>query len=442
MRSGIGSFLCTHFQSNMRKVLLFSIISILAAGQVMAQSADNKKTSVNQQLTPAQQLIANTGEDSLNSYGSGQAHTVISGYGEAHYQRDFNSKVGTADLARAVLFVGHQFTGKIAFFSELEVEDAKVAGGDMSGEISMEQAYLKFSLNPRQYITAGLILPRIGLINENHLPTNFNGVERPIVEQLVIPATWREIGVAFYGQSTALPFTYSAAVLNGLNNANFEHGTGFGGARAEGQNAGASALAFTAALQYFAGNFKFQLSGYVSGTTQSRPGAADSLQLESGILGSPLYLGEADVQYSHRGLTVKALGTFVSLPDAYNINRAYDHNVASQMYGAYAEVGYNLLQSAKSTKWQNKQLNVFARYETLDLNAELPKYGVTDGTLKQTHVVAGLGFFPIPHVVIKADVRLLTTGQQNPALVLNPNPSAIAYKTNNTFLNIGIGYSF
>ncbi len=426
----------------MRKLLLFSTISMLAVANVSAQSNDAPKKAAPVLQTPAQQLIASTGEDSLNSYGAGHSRTVISGYGEVHYQRDFNNKTAEASLKRAVLFVGHQFTGKIAFFSELEVEDAKVEGSGVAGEVSMEQAYLKFSLNPRQYITAGLILPRIGIVNENHLPINFNGVERPIVEQVVIPSTWREIGVGFYGQSTALPFTYSAAILNGLNNANFEHGTGFKGAMSEGQNAGANSLAFTAALQYFAGNWKFQLSGYVGGTTTLRPGAADSLQLESGFFGSPMYLGEADVQYNNNGITFKALGTTVSLPQAASINRAFDHNVASSMYGAYAELGYNLLQTAKSTRWQSKQLNVFARYETLDLNAKLPQYGITDGTLKQSHLIAGLGFFPIPHVVVKADVRLLNTGDQNPALILNPNPNGVAYKTNNTFLNICLGYSF
>lgn len=425
----------------MRKNLLFTI-GIAFATAATAQTNDAGKKPPTMQTTAAQQLIASTGEDSLNSYGAGHARTVISGYGEVHFQRDFNAKVSEGSLKRAVLFVGHQFTGRIAFFSELEVEDAKVEGGGVAGEVSMEQAYLKFALNPRQYIVAGLILPRIGIVNENHLPINFNGVERPLVEQLVIPSTWREIGVGFYGQSSALPFTYSAAIMNGLNNQNFEHGSGFKGAMNEGQNAGFNSMGLTASAQYFTGNWKFQVSGYVGGTTAIRPGAADTLQLASGMQGTPLMLGEADVQYSHKGISAKALGTFVSLPDAAAINRAYDHNVASQMYGAYAELAYNLLEHAKKTKWQGKTLNLFARYEMIDLNAAIPTNGVTDGTLKQSHLLAGVGYFPIPNVVVKADVRLLNTGDANPALVLNPNPNAIPYKTNNTFLNIALGYSF
>ena len=78
----------------------------------------------------------------------------------------------------------------------------------------------------------------------------------------------------------------------------------------------------------------------------------------------------------------------------------------------------------------------------LDLNASIPSNGIYDGTLKQSHIIAGFGYFPIPNIVVKADVRFLQAGDENPLIPVNPNPGAIPYKTNNTFVNIGIGYSF
>ncbi len=396
-------------------------------------------TSVQAQFrTRAQQLMTN--EDSL-SRGTNSNKTVISGYGSAFYQRDFNAHQSTMTLERAVLFVGHQFNEKISFFSELEIENAKVAGGDNNGaEIAMEQAYLKFNLSPKQYIVAGLFVPRIGILNENHLPVNFNGVERPLVEQLIIPATWRELGIGFYGSANRIPLNYSFALMNGLNSANLQHGDGIRDARAEGSLATANNLAVTASIQYSVGDFKFQASGYMGGTVGLRPRAADSLGLNSGAFGTPLYLGEVNVQYAHNGFSAKAIYSRIYYPEADKINAAYAKNISTGMYGSYIEAAYDLLYHQQ----KKAQCIAFVRAEFLDMNKTIPTppKAIYDGTEKQTHIIAGFSYLPIQNVVIKADVRLLHTGPQNPALVINPPPNALPYKPNDQFLNIGIGYSF
>ena len=143
-----------------------------------------------------------TKEDSLSAgIISRNTATVISGYGSVKYKYAFNSKLAEANVDRVILFVGHKFNNKISFFSELEVEDAKVAGGEAGGEIALEQAFLKFNLTKNAYLSAGLFIPRIGIINENHLPTTFNGNDRPFVERFIIPATWREIGISLFGST-------------------------------------------------------------------------------------------------------------------------------------------------------------------------------------------------------------------------------------------------
>jgi len=389
--------------------------------------------------TNAQKLIF-TNEDSLNA-GSSTQKTVISGYGSAFYQRNFNQQQSVMTLERAVLFLGHQFSNKISFFSELEVENAKVEGGvSNNAEVSMEQAFLKFNLNANQYLVAGLFVPRIGILNENHLPVNFNGVERPMVETLIIPATWRELGVGFYGSSEKIPLNYSIAVLNGLEGENFEHGTGIRGGRPEGNLASANNIAVTASVQYYWKNFKFQVSGYTGGTVTLSPKGSDSLGLNSGAFGTPLYLGEADVQYESKGISFKALGVYIAYPEAGKMNTVYGNNTATGMYGFYAELAYNWLHKSNS----KASFISFARIEALDMNATIAAHGegIYDGTEKQTHLIVGFGYLPMPNVVIKADVRLLHTGPQNPALIINPQPNALPYQQNNQFLNLGIGYSF
>jgi hypothetical protein len=396
-----------------------------------------------QYRTRAQELVLNN-EDSLQT-GTNKNKTVISGYGSAFYQRDFHQHESSVSLDRAVLFVGHQFNPKISFFSELEVENAVVAnnGSDefhnnAQGDVAMEQAYLKFNLSPRQYIVAGLFTPRIGITNENHLPVNFNGVERTQVEQLIIPTTWREIGIGLYGTSDKLPLTYSIALVNGLNSANFVHGSGIAGGEGQGSNALANNLAVTGSLQYAVSDFKFQVSGYAGGTVGLSPRKADSLGLNSGGFGTPVYLGEADVQYARNGFAAKALGTYIYYPDAAKLNAAYTTNMSNSLYGLYAELGYNWLYNKNVAP----QFITFLRGETLDLNASIPSNGVYDGTLKQVHIITGITYLPIPNIAIKADIRLTHTGPQNPALVINPAPNALPYSRNDQFLNLGIGYSF
>lgn len=391
-----------------------------------------------QTRTNAQNLVF-TNEDSLHQ-GISKQKTIISGYGSAFYQRDGVLKQSTASLERVVLFVGHQFNSKISFFSEMELENGLVIGGEEKGEISMEQAFLKFNLNSKQYLVAGLFIPRIGILNENHLPVNFNGVERPIVEQFIIPATWRELGIGFYGKSDRLPLLYSVALMNGLNSEHFSHGTGIKDGRAEGSSAWANNLALSASVQYNPGNFRFQVSGYAGGTVGLSKRGADSLKLNSGALGTPVYLAEANVQYNHGPYQGKILFANIYYPDADKVNIAYAKNLATDAYGGYAEIGYDWLYKNQ----KNNSLISFVRYEVLDLNASLPPApkGIYDGTLKQQHLILGLGYLPIPNVVIKADVRLVHTGPQNPALVINPPPNALPYKTNNNFINLGIGYSF
>ena len=78
----------------------------------------------------------------------------------------------------------------------------------------------------------------------------------------------------------------------------------------------------------------------------------------------------------------------------------------------------------------------------LNLNASIPANGITDETLNQQHIVAGINYLPVKNVIVKADVRLMHTGKQNPDLIINPNPNAPAYQQDNTILNLGIGFSF
>ena len=379
-----------------------------------------------------------TREDSLSAgLVATNSTTVISGYGNVKYSNNLTERRASANVDRLVLFVGHKFNKKITFFSELEIEDTKISGGEVGGEFAIEQAFLKFDINHFNYITAGLFIPRIGVINENHLPTTFNGNDRPFVEQFIIPATWREIGIGYYGTSIRIPgLNYTLALMNGLNSAGFESGSGIRGGRYEGSGANASCLALNGSLLYFKSHFRIQLSGYLGGSAGLTKQEADSLQLDYGSFGTPVELIEANVQYRNKGFVVKALASLVNISNAFEINRAYANNTPEQILGYYGEIGYNLLHKT------DKNFTIFAKYENLDLNLKLPENGIENNLLNQQYLVAGISFQPHKGVIVKADYYYRLTGSQNQSLGVNPYPQSQPFVKEQHYLNLGIGYSF
>lgn len=147
--------------------------------------------------------VANGAE---NGVGAGQAGaiaaepaTVLTGYGEINYNRyNKDSSRNQADVRRFVLGMQHRLDAKTKIVSELEVEHS-VSSADDVGEVAIEQAYAERQLNDRWALRAGLFLMPSGLLNENHEPTAYYGVERNFVETAIIPSTWREGGLQLVG---------------------------------------------------------------------------------------------------------------------------------------------------------------------------------------------------------------------------------------------------
>lgn len=367
--------------------------------------------------------------------------TVLSGYGQLKYENDLQTKTATASLTRNVLFLGHRFSNTIYFFSEMELEDAKIVGGKPSGELSMEQLFIKFAINRDMYLQAGLFIPRIGIINENHLPTTFNGNDRTYVETFIIPATWREIGIGLYGNVRSIAgLNYSFAIMNGLNSGAFVNGSGIREGRFEGSSATASNLAITGSLLYYLKNWRLQASGYYGGSAGLIKRQADSLQLSSGLFGTPVSLVEANAQYHNNGIAFKALATMVNIKDAFAINRAYGNNTPSVMVGMYGELSYNFYQLIKPEA--NRNLSLFVRQEFMDLNYRIPSNGIKNGINKKNYTVIGLTYQPVNGVIVKVDYVLRKTDERNDDLIVTPFPQQLPYYTSNGFFNLGFGYSF
>jgi hypothetical protein len=146
--------------------------------------------------TTAVTASASTG---ANGPGVAGPATVLTSYGEINYNRPRrNAQATNFDMRRFVLGYQHRIDEYTKVVAELEVEHAIASASD-GGEVAIEQAYVERQLSPTWAARGGLFLMPVGLLNENHEPTAFLGVERNFVETAIIPTTWREGGVQIVG---------------------------------------------------------------------------------------------------------------------------------------------------------------------------------------------------------------------------------------------------
>ncbi len=172
----------------------------------------------------------------------------LGGYGELHYndtETDGGSKSKSVDAHRFVLFFGYDFTDKVRFRSEFELEHA-IAGEGQVGEIELEQMYVEVDMTDQTSIQTGVILVPVGILNENHEPPTFYGVERNDVEKYLLPTTWWAAGVKV-NHKMDNGVTLELMAGEGLNGDT----TGYiRGGRQKSGSAVAKDLAYTARLTY------------------------------------------------------------------------------------------------------------------------------------------------------------------------------------------------
>lgn len=344
-----------------------------------APSPKTTETTAPPAFTPAGSTEAQEAEPSPLTLG---------GYGEAVFQGSRDTRL--ADVRRMVLYAGYRFSDTARFSSELETEHAR--------EFEVEQLFLELSplaRGPR--FQAGLMLVPIGITNLHHEPPTFLGVDRPVVDTLIIPSTWREMGLGATG-TLGDDFRWQAALLNGLDGDTFSVDGGIAPARGQGAFAHANEAAGAARLTWhrFLGT-ELGVSGYYGGA------AADVKE----IAGAAVGIGEADARFERYGLSLKAEYVRVWIAKADSIvafQRAIDPTVeaiGSAEEGAYGEAGYDVLHPRHASQ----SLTPFARFEYADTKAALTGIGNPGGHEPRRYLFAGVVWKPVLKVAVKADYR-------------------------------------
>ncbi len=340
------------------------------------------------------------GADHAGTGHGGSDDTAIGGYGELHYNNLDNQLAGASDkkeldFHRFVLFFGHEFSDNMRFFSELEVEHALVEGGEDSGEVELEQAYVEFDLNENHRAKGGVFLLPVGILNETHEPNTFYGTERNPVESNIVPTTWWAAGAALSGE-IAPGWSYDAAVHEGLNtsaSSNYAVRSG----RQKSAKAAANDLAATARLKW-TGVPGLELAAIVqhqSDITQgsdANAGSANLFETHAVWQQGPFGLRALYAMWDLDGSGPEAVG-------------------ADEQVGWYIEPSYKI----------SDQLGLFARYNEWDNRAG------DSADSEYTQVDVGVNYWPHPDVVIKADYQ---------------DQTAPAGANEYDGFNIGLGYQF
>ena len=374
-----------------------------------------------EEIKLGQELVVEAGE---GQYGLGPAASKvyrvrqgvsIGGYGEMLYE-NFSSerengapsgKTDQLDFLRAIVYVGYKFNDRFLFNSELEWEHASTG---QSGSVSVEFAYLDWFAWDALGFRAGLVLLPMGFLNELHEPPTFLGTERPLTEQAIIPSTWRENGIGFFGSAGG--FAYRGFVVNGLDaigdgtsNASGFSAAGLRGGRQKGSKAVAENFAGVARVDFV------KVPGLLAGTSFyiGESGQNNESVLQPGTTISALTtIWEVHAQYRAYGLWLRGLATLANVDDVAEINAAKDltgdKSVGERLAGWYLEAGYDLLRGVRT----EHQLIPYVRYEQLNTQDQVPVGFSANPATDQQILSVGAAWKPITNLIVKSDYQFRT----------------------------------
>ena len=379
--------------------------------------------------------------DSVMQHVNGKRLSV-GGYGEVAMSRNFYSdhvsrysladehkndpSHGRFDIPHAVIYLGYDFGKGWTMGTEIEFEHGGVGmayekedeeGGEWEqevekgGEVELEQFWIQKSFSRWANIKAGHIVVPVGLNNAYHEPLNFFTVYRPEGENTVLPSTWHQTGVSFWGRTKG--WRYELQFLAGLNSDNFTN-TGWINKGPGTPTEGEIATKYGTALRidnYCIKGLRIGLSGYYGHAIgNSYPNNKDGAESKyKGVVA----IGAIDFTYNNYNWIVRGQADYGYLSDAkqlkYFTNRLNGlspfHHSAFVSKNAFAygiEAGYNVFSQIEKLRQDNQKLYLFGRYEHYNPYASKTKNTSYDYTNVQRMAV-GINYYPVKQIVVKAE---------------------------------------
>lgn len=366
----------------------------------------------------------------------------LGGYGEVGYTRNFFSdhvsrysqpenhkddpSHGKFDIPHAVIYVGYDFGKGWTMGTEIEFEHGGTGiayekedeeGGEWEqetekgGEVELEQFWIQKSFAPWANIRLGHIVVPVGLNNAHHEPLNFFTVYRPEGENTIMPSTWHQTGVSFWGRHG--DFRYEAQLLAGLNADNFTN-TGWihKGHKSPMEYDVANKFGVSLRLDnYSVPGLRMALSGYYGHSIgNSYPRNASGVDNE---YKGKVIIGSFDFTFNRYNWIVRGQADYGYLSDAEQLKYVYNrlnskspfkHSafVSKNAYCIGIEAGYDVFSNIETLRAQKQKMYVFGRYEAYDPYASKTKDTPYDYTSVK-RIAAGVNYYPIPQIAVKAE---------------------------------------
>ena len=348
--------------------------------------------------------------------------TVFSGYGEVNYNHPVRNASGAqTDLRRAVIGIQHRFDEKTKVVAEFEWEHA-IASAEDSGESAIEQMYVEREFNGGLRGKAGLFLMPVGLLNQNHEPTAYYGVERNFVETAIIPTTWREAGVGLSGEFGD-GFTWDTGLTTGFDlnkwDAASDEGreSPLGAIHQEGQLAKSRNLSVHGAL-----NWRGYPGLLVGGSVFT--GKAGHATPDFAGNDASVTVAELHTRYTPGAWDLSALWAYGRISNTEALNATFVGNptpVPSSFAGWYLQSAYKLWQDGDYT------LSPFARFESFNT------------ARSYAQVPAGLGVPATPYERVATVGANLMVGQ---GVVLKADYQKFREDKTRDRVNLGVGFAY
>lgn len=370
-----------------KKLLFVTLLLLLIVSSGFAQTKTDSISLMPQtQLNAAQRLLS-------GNYGSA---VTVGAYGEMLYNQPEGDN-GELDIQRLVLLLGYRFNEKTQFVTELEFEHVS--------EVFVEQAFVNYAVGSNVSIRGGLMLVPMGIVNEFHEPTTFNGTERPAMDNAIVPTTWRELGIGVAGRFNDLSLGYQAYIFNGFKSTEADGEGGVSGflkgsnglrsGRQKGIKSTVDSPTLSAKFDYYGiPGLRLGLSGYF-GQTQA---ADDIEEIEGANIGISM-IG-LDARYAYKRFTARGQFIHASLSDTDKYNNLTGRDLGSALQGFYVEGAFNLLPRDKKQK-----LFAFTRFEKFNTHADTAGDLVANDAYDRTDVTTGLTYHIAPGVVVKGDYQ-------------------------------------